>query len=50
MSKRITMAFLLLTGSVFGASDDVLTRLAKHADRFGTISRQIWENSRTRLP
>jgi len=25
------------------AADDVLTRVARHADRFGAISRQIWE-------
>jgi len=26
------------------AADDVLTHVAAHADRFGAISRQIWEN------
>lgn len=25
------------------AADDVLARVAAHADRFGTVSRQIWE-------
>jgi aminobenzoyl-glutamate utilization protein B len=33
---------MLTTTPVF-AADDVLTRVAAHADRFGAISRQIWE-------
>jgi aminobenzoyl-glutamate utilization protein B len=37
---------LLLALSCTGlcAADDVLTRVAAHADRFGAISRQIWES------
>jgi len=36
------LVFLLATGSL-SAADSVLTRVATHADRFGAISRQIWE-------
>src|SRR5689334_15227035 len=36
---------LLLACSVsLHAEDSVLARVAAHADRFGTISRQIWES------
>ena len=35
---------LFLTASALAAADDVLARVAEHADRFGAISRQIWEN------
>jgi len=37
-----TILFLLLIGARLPAAD-VLTRVAAHADRFGTVSRQIWE-------
>jgi aminobenzoyl-glutamate utilization protein B len=39
------MALLALAaaGALYGA-DDVLARVAAHADRFGAVSRQIWEN------
>ena len=39
------MAILALAaaGAAWGA-DDVLTRVAAHADRFGIVSRQIWES------
>ena len=33
----------LLTAGCVSAADTVLTRVAQHADRFGAISRQIWE-------
>jgi aminobenzoyl-glutamate utilization protein B len=39
-----TLIALLLTASAAFAADDVLSRVAAHADRFGAISRQIWEN------
>jgi aminobenzoyl-glutamate utilization protein B len=35
---------LLLTASGLAAADDVLARVAAHAERFGEVSRQIWEN------
>jgi aminobenzoyl-glutamate utilization protein B len=38
-----SILFLLLGASGLCAADDVLTRVAAHADRFVTISRQIWE-------
>src|SRR5579884_3792987 len=44
MLKRIALVSLFLAGTLLGADDDVLTKVAKHADRFGAISRQIWEN------
>jgi aminobenzoyl-glutamate utilization protein B len=34
---------LLLAAGCASAADDVLARVAAHADRFGVISRQIWE-------
>ena len=34
---------LLLTAGCALAADDVLAHVAAHADRFGAISRQIWE-------
>ncbi|HXK04230.1 MAG TPA: amidohydrolase [Verrucomicrobiae bacterium] len=34
---------LLSTALTLSAADDVLTRVAAHADRFGAVSRQIWE-------
>ena len=39
---RILLVFALAVPGLF-AADDVLSRLAAHADRFGAISRQIWE-------
>ena len=48
--RSIPSAILLFAGVVFLArpivlaADDVLTRVAAHADRFGALSRQIWEN------
>ena len=39
---RPILVFLLATGCV-SAADTVLARVAAHADRFGAISRQIWE-------
>ncbi len=39
---RKTLAFLL-TALCASAADDVLAHVAAHADRFGAISRQIWE-------
>jgi aminobenzoyl-glutamate utilization protein B len=42
MSNRILFALLTTTGLY--AADGVLDRVSAHADRFGTVSRQIWEN------
>ena len=48
--RSIPPAILLFAGAVtltrpiVLATDDVLTRVAAHADRFGALSRQIWEN------
>ena len=39
---RPILVFLLAAGFV-SAADTVLERVAQHADRFGAISRQIWE-------
>ena len=39
---RNILIFLLAAGCAC-AADDVLARVAAHADRFGAISRQIWE-------
>jgi aminobenzoyl-glutamate utilization protein B len=39
---RPILILLLATGCV-SAADTVLARVAAHADRFGAISRQIWE-------
>ncbi len=41
----MTRILLLSTAALLSAadSDSVLARVAAHADRFGTISRQIWE-------
>src|SRR5580704_6262049 len=33
----------ILCASALSAADDVLARVAAHADRFGAVSRQIWE-------
>jgi aminobenzoyl-glutamate utilization protein B len=40
--QRIFLAAILGASALF-AADDVLSRVAAHADRFGAISRQIWE-------
>jgi aminobenzoyl-glutamate utilization protein B len=39
---RKILVLLLTAGAAF-AADDVLAHVAAHADRFGTISREIWE-------
>ena len=39
---RIFLAAILCASSL-SAADDVLARVAAHADRFGAVSRQIWE-------
>jgi aminobenzoyl-glutamate utilization protein B len=39
---RKFLVFFLAAGCA-SAADDVLARVASHADRFGAISRQIWE-------
>ena len=39
---RKILVLLLAAGSAF-AADDVLAHVSAHADRFGAISRQIWE-------
>ena len=39
---RSILVFLLLANCVSGA-DTVLARVSEHAERFGAISRQIWE-------
>ena len=44
MSKWAGILFLFFGVGIFGADDDVLTHVAKHAERFGAISRQIWES------
>jgi len=43
MRLRILLLTLATAGAIF-AQDDVLAHVAAHADRFGEISRQIWEN------
>jgi aminobenzoyl-glutamate utilization protein B len=49
MSTRKTQPLLLLLflwalgSAALSAADEVLARVAAHADRFGAISRQIWE-------
>src|SRR5271166_1313988 len=35
---------LLVSPAALPAANEVLARVAAHADRFGAISRQIWEN------
>jgi aminobenzoyl-glutamate utilization protein B len=37
------LLLLALTGATAFPADDVLTRVAAHADHFGSISRQIWQ-------
>src|SRR5579872_1886703 len=41
MLNRLVM--LIATAAVLAAADGVLDRVAAHVDRFGAISRQIWE-------
>jgi len=43
VSMRTVLVFALAVSSSF-AQGDVLSRVAKHAEKLGTISRQIWEN------
>ena len=47
MSKRVVVLvvslFLVHAAAGLRAADDVLAHVAAHADRFGAISRQIWE-------
>jgi aminobenzoyl-glutamate utilization protein B len=43
MSNRICILLSLLAAGRLSAADDVLARVAAHADRFGAVSRQIWE-------
>ena len=40
---RSTLAVLVLIGPCLFAADSVLDRVAAHAERFGAVSRQIWE-------
>src|SRR5437667_12273947 len=40
---RFTALLLLGSTATLSAAEDVLTRIAAHAERFGAISRQIWE-------
>jgi aminobenzoyl-glutamate utilization protein B len=51
MKRRSILPAVLLFASAVAlsrpivlAADDVLTRVAAHAERFGALSRQIWEN------
>jgi aminobenzoyl-glutamate utilization protein B len=43
MSKTIGILLSVLAAGTLAAADDVLGRVAAHADRFGEVSRQIWE-------
>jgi aminobenzoyl-glutamate utilization protein B len=38
-----TIVLMLAAASLLAADDGVLARVAAHSDRFGTISREIWE-------
>lgn len=42
--KTTTIPLILLFAARLPAADSVLDHVAAHADRFGAISRQIWEN------
>lgn len=42
MCNRLLLLLPLVAAPV-GAADDVLARVAAHAERFGAVSRQIWE-------
>jgi len=42
MIRSLTVLLMLGANLLFGA-DDVLTRVAAHAEHFGAVSRQIWE-------
>src|SRR3989442_1788609 len=51
MKRRSILPAVLLFASAVArsrpivfAADDVLTRVAAHAERFGALARQIWEN------
>src|ERR1700722_3052252 len=37
------IVLLVISGSALFAADDVLSHVAAHAEKFGAISRQIWE-------
>jgi aminobenzoyl-glutamate utilization protein B len=39
-----TLLLVFVAASGLYSADDVLNRVANHADRFGAVSRQIWEN------
>lgn len=44
LNRRVQAGLLLiLSAGALAADDDVLARVAAHADRFGAVSRQIWE-------
>jgi len=40
---RSAILILLTCTAAIAADDPVLSRVAAHADRYGAISRQIWE-------
>src|SRR5579862_4237569 len=40
-----TAILILLGAGALSAADDVLSRVAAHADHFGQVSRQIWETA-----
>src|ERR1700737_2229452 len=39
---RFFLLFIVTAGGL-AAADEVLARVSNHADRFGAVSRQIWE-------
>jgi aminobenzoyl-glutamate utilization protein B len=43
MPNRLLIVLCLLPAGTHAAADDVLARVAAHADHFGAVSRQIWE-------
>ncbi len=43
MTNRICILLSVLVAGRLPAADDVLSRVAAHAERFGEVSRQIWE-------
>src|ERR1700722_1085230 len=43
MTPMRPILILLLAANGLSAADDVLARVAAHSDRFGAVSRQIWE-------
>src|ERR1039457_3890111 len=44
VAMRTTILLLAVAVPALAAEDDVLTRVAAHADHFGAVSRQIWES------